>query len=340
MADTKIVIQALHYILKKLGKADKLKLIKLIFLADKYHLLKYGRTITEDDYYAMKLGPVGSTVKDVLSFNDFTLSETELDYANKFLRQINQDYFACKEELDLDMLSETDRDVLDYVVEKFGKMSSFELSEYSHKYPEWQQHEYLFENGQAKRKQIKTEELLSTIDDDLQSLGIDVEHVEESRNLLLGNFCQGIELPPELVLNVLDNWCICHFKDEKHAPDAPHHFYIVIPLQGSNLVISIITSQVEKKKSYYTKVNIKALNGLVFLNRGEFSFLTRDVSVIDCNQAELLSKAELADRVNSELKIIESQIPKRLKEKVQKAIQESPLVRPHIKKALNFLISK
>ena len=143
MADTKIVIQALHYILKKLGKADKLKLIKLIFLADKYRLLKYGRTITEDDYYAMKLGPVGSTVKDVLSFNDFTLSETELDYANKFLRQINQDYFACKEELDLDMLSETDRDVLDYVVEKFGKMSSFELSEYSHKYPEWQQHEYL-----------------------------------------------------------------------------------------------------------------------------------------------------------------------------------------------------
>jgi hypothetical protein len=120
----------------------------------------------------------------------------------------------------------------------------------------------------------------------------------------------------------------------------PHHFYIIIPLQNSNLIISIITSQVEKRKSYYSKGHIKALNGLVFLKRDEFSFLTRDVSVIDCNQAELLSKAELADRVNSELKIIESQIPKRLKEKVQKAIQESPLVRPHIKKALNFLISK
>ncbi len=83
MADTKLVIQVLHYILKKLGKADKLKLIKLIFLADKYHLLKYGRTITEDDYYAMELGPVASIVKDILSFNDFTLSKAELDYAKK-----------------------------------------------------------------------------------------------------------------------------------------------------------------------------------------------------------------------------------------------------------------
>ncbi|MDQ7032880.1 MAG: hypothetical protein Q9M37_09245 [Desulfonauticus sp.] len=143
-----------------------------------------------------------------------------------------------------------------------------------------------------------------------------------------------MELPSGLVLKVLESWCICHFKDERHAPDAPPHFYIVIPLQDSNLIISIITSQVEKKKSYYSQVNIKALNGLVFFNKGEFSFLTRDVSVIDCNQAELLSKAELADRIKSEFKIIESQIPEKLKEKIQKAILESPLVRSHIKRAL------
>lgn len=188
MPDTKLIIQVLHYILEKLGKADKLKLIKLIFLADKYHLLKYGRTITEDDYYAMELGPVGSTVKDILSFNHFTLSKAELDYAKKLLKPISQNCFASKGTPDVDMLSETDKEVLAYVIERFGKMSSMELSEYSHKYPEWQQHEYLFKNGQTKRKQIKTEELLSTLDDDLQSLGIDADHIEESRNLLLGTF--------------------------------------------------------------------------------------------------------------------------------------------------------
>ncbi len=102
----------------------------------------------------------------------------------KLLTPITQNCFSCKGIPDVDMLSETDKEVLDYVI----KMSSVELSEYSHKYPEWQQYEYLFKNGQTKRKRITTEELLSALDDDLQSLGIDADHVEESRNLLLGTF--------------------------------------------------------------------------------------------------------------------------------------------------------
>lgn len=53
-------IEAIYYILSKLGKMDKLKLLKLVYLADKYHLIYYGRTITNDDYYAMKHGPIAS----------------------------------------------------------------------------------------------------------------------------------------------------------------------------------------------------------------------------------------------------------------------------------------
>ena len=77
MIETSKIIEALHYILHKIKIADKIKIIKLIYLADKYHLVRYGRTITNDDYYAMEYGPVGSTVKDVLEFDEFTLSHNE-----------------------------------------------------------------------------------------------------------------------------------------------------------------------------------------------------------------------------------------------------------------------
>ena len=53
--------QALNFFaLKKDGKINKMKAIKLIYLADRLHLRKYGRPIVGDIYWAMKLGPVGS----------------------------------------------------------------------------------------------------------------------------------------------------------------------------------------------------------------------------------------------------------------------------------------
>jgi hypothetical protein len=66
------IIETLYYILHKIGEADRVKLTKLIYLADKYHLIRYGRTITNDDYYAMKYGPAGTTLKDILSFDRYT----------------------------------------------------------------------------------------------------------------------------------------------------------------------------------------------------------------------------------------------------------------------------
>ena len=69
MIEVSKIVQVLYHILVKIGPTDKIKLVKLVYLSDKYHLLKYARTITNDSYFAMKLGPVGSTLKDILAFN-------------------------------------------------------------------------------------------------------------------------------------------------------------------------------------------------------------------------------------------------------------------------------
>jgi uncharacterized phage-associated protein len=50
---TNKIVQVIAYLLQKEGQMDYLKIIKLIFFADKLHIKKYGRLITDDSYYAM-----------------------------------------------------------------------------------------------------------------------------------------------------------------------------------------------------------------------------------------------------------------------------------------------
>ncbi len=188
MIETATIIEALHYILKKIGTAGKIKLIKLVYLADKYHLLKYGRTITNDDYYAMDFGPVGTTVKDILAFDKDMLSK-DFKYAAKLLTKAGEHEFTAKPvkgKTEFDHLSETDIEALEFVLAKFGKMTGTQLTNYTHKYPEWAQHAHLFENKTIRRARIETEELLSVIDDDC--FGITAKHIEESRKMLTGDF--------------------------------------------------------------------------------------------------------------------------------------------------------
>lgn len=83
--DYKKATQAINYLTKKEGgHIDKLKLIKLVYFADRYHLRRYGRPIVNDAYFAMLLGPVGSSVKDIAEFSDF-LDENERKYASDFI---------------------------------------------------------------------------------------------------------------------------------------------------------------------------------------------------------------------------------------------------------------
>lgn len=187
MVETATIIEALHYILSKVAPADKIKLIKLIYLADKYHLIRYGRTVTNDDYYAMEYGPVGSVVKDILGFDSDLLSKEEYEYAERMLEKIDQHTFKAKDYiLDYDMLSDSDKEALDFVIEKFGKMTTWELSEYTHKYPEWYKYESLFKNKMARRERIDTKELLSVLEND--PLGMPEEHIEETKKILTGTY--------------------------------------------------------------------------------------------------------------------------------------------------------
>src|SRR3990167_5078172 len=87
----KKAIQAINYFVRERGGSEKkLNLLKLLFLADRYHIRRYGRPIFNDVYFAMTYGPVASAVKDVIEFSDF-LSEMEKEYARGFLAKGKED---------------------------------------------------------------------------------------------------------------------------------------------------------------------------------------------------------------------------------------------------------
>ncbi len=186
MIDTSKIIQALCYLLSKVKTADKLKLIKLLYLTDKYHIIRYARTVTNDEYWAMDYGLVGSTAKDILGFDSELLSR-EFKYADKMLKKVDQHCFAQGAYYtieELDKLSETDIEALDFVVEKFGQLNTSQLINLSHRYPEWAQYKELFGNQMTRRERIEERELLSVLDDDV--LAVSRDHLEESGNILSG----------------------------------------------------------------------------------------------------------------------------------------------------------
>ncbi len=153
--DMKVIIQSLYYISSKLNKqVDKLTALKLIFFADRYHVRKYARLITNDTYYAMAYGPVASNIKNVLSFDFLSLQEEE--YAKQFIKKVDEHNYNVIENIldeDLDMLSETDKEALRFAIDAFGNQNSYSLVDETHKYTEWKRFENTI-NDTLKREKI------------------------------------------------------------------------------------------------------------------------------------------------------------------------------------------
>jgi len=145
--DIRVSVQAIYYIAKQLNKPlDKLTLLKLVFFADRYHLRKYARTITDDTYFALQYGPVASNTKDIL--DDLQTEATGELYAQRFIDQIDPKTYRAKENSEeLDYLSETDIEALNFAIENFGSLGSFDLVNLTHEYPEWKRFEHSLKSG-------------------------------------------------------------------------------------------------------------------------------------------------------------------------------------------------
>jgi uncharacterized phage-associated protein len=129
--------QVLNYFaIKAGGQINKMKALKLVFFADRYHLRKYGRLITNDNYVAMQQGPVPSATKDIAEANDY-LDDATKSYSQEFVRPSGNWKLKSVNEVDESILSESDLEALQFAWDTFGHLTQFQLRDVTHSYPEW-----------------------------------------------------------------------------------------------------------------------------------------------------------------------------------------------------------
>lgn len=185
-------VQAINYLArKKDGQINKMKAIKLIYFADRYHLRKYGRPVIGDQYWAMKLGPVASFTKNVADFND-TLDKDYLRYTKSFLSHTKGDEkirnIISKQKVDLKVFSQTDIEALETAYKEFGDKDQFELADVSHTYPEWFKYKkQIISEGKKRVKMNYADFFLNPKDNSSSIFNISKEHLKLAKEAFFEN---------------------------------------------------------------------------------------------------------------------------------------------------------
>ena len=136
--DTRTV-QALDYIASRAcGRAiTKLVALKLLFLADRYHLRKYGRTILDDKYLAMPYGPVASHAKDMIDNMEKTGGDAD-GYISVSRMAPNRFAIRSMRTPDTSILSESEMEALDCATQQLFLRG--DIVDFTHQFPEWKKH--------------------------------------------------------------------------------------------------------------------------------------------------------------------------------------------------------
>ena len=122
---------------KEGGRINVLKLTKLLYLADRACMDRYDRPILYDWLVSMDHGPVNSYTLNLINglaqddgWDDFVLDRAHHDVGAKNKRMTEEDF---------DELSEFEVSVLSGVWREFGRMTKYQIRDYTHKHcPEWE----------------------------------------------------------------------------------------------------------------------------------------------------------------------------------------------------------
>jgi uncharacterized phage-associated protein len=113
------------------GKMHYLKLIKLLYLADREALSSWGYSITTDRYVSMDHGPVTSRIYNLL------VDEVEKPFWSQYISAPSEYQVELLREAPSDRLSRAEEGLIDKVFGEFGHMNRWALVDYVHTLPEW-----------------------------------------------------------------------------------------------------------------------------------------------------------------------------------------------------------
>lgn len=135
-SDEKAAQMTAYFLQKRGGRMSYLKLMKLLYLADRESMNRCGESISADHHYSMKNGPILSHTYNLMTggledsvWADWIAAESNFEVS---LRKIGTDRD------DLDELSDFDVEILEQIWQEFGHKTRWDLVDYTHDHlPEW-----------------------------------------------------------------------------------------------------------------------------------------------------------------------------------------------------------
>jgi uncharacterized phage-associated protein len=127
-------IQTMAYLVGRLESVDKVKLMKLVYLADKRHFLRAGYPITGDRPCALPYGPIPSATMDVLDGNVWPDPQA----AYQFLH-VDDNKVTLKCDPGSHLLSADEKATLDEVLGQYAHTDAWQLVNETHELPEYKE---------------------------------------------------------------------------------------------------------------------------------------------------------------------------------------------------------
>lgn len=125
--------QAVAHLLRSLGgETDKVKLMKLIYIADRTNFLRRGAPLTGDRQVAMPFGPVPSATLNLVNGDDWCGREEEHCFFT-----IRDNKVCLRVDPGIGLLDPDEVGVLDDVIAEHGNKHTWALVEETHGFPEY-----------------------------------------------------------------------------------------------------------------------------------------------------------------------------------------------------------
>lgn len=134
MFSSEKVLHEILFLLSLNGnRMNLLKLMKELYLIDRESIKERDTSVSGDIFFSLKHGPILSQTLNMC----YDLPNNEwADYLDNISARYYRD-IAVKKMVELDLLSEKDKEYIIRISEQFKDFTPFKLEDYTHTLPEW-----------------------------------------------------------------------------------------------------------------------------------------------------------------------------------------------------------
>jgi uncharacterized phage-associated protein len=169
--DEQKVTEAASLLLQRRGgRMHYIKLLKLLYIADREAFAAWGIPVSNDNYVAMDQGPVLSQTYNLVKEGGRFWSEYISASFGDYEIQLTGDVPPNRK------LSRAEEDMLHRVFEQYGHLNRWDLVDLVHKFPEWH-------DPHGSSIPIKVEEILQALEEPAENIKAIIAELENERKV-------------------------------------------------------------------------------------------------------------------------------------------------------------